>query len=1077
MKRMKSILLAVTLAMAFGTEAAQKIGVFKWARNGEKAEKLLADLKAIGEDAEITTGYDFSSYDVTFIPDAWETPLELRDAIPTALKHGSSLILDGWAEKTIIGDREAREWSGPMPSTTHCLVDINVPMRGLRNQKGASVTLRNGENLSVKFPDVKAEGVTNVSGKIMTKCQWRLDWALGRGKMEYRDCMEATPLEIIDGSGKVIGQHTVMVKHFCSFFPGSVVLCADFQRDPALKLLYGPQGKEYLKFLLETVRTELPDEPSTAYVQNLIKFKKKITELKLLYNEVAYQMRDVQFLIENAKEQGTAVVENPSNLDEFKKLEQSAFELFSNFTKFRFNQFPFAVKRKEKLINETDGLILKFKDFSRNLKILADTLSSERKFTMPEKGEIDVKLSFADYDPCSWGGSPGYLEYENGRLINSLGIVGNCYYSYCGGRHGYKLITPEHIDYMENYTNVFEKYCKETGYTKCTSHELSTNMIPLELWKKYNKHDYIYDLEKETVRPATDRDFSQFYGGNGIISEAIESKEFKEMIEYLAKYAADMPGVHTRSISLEGMQIGGYSEYGFAKFREFLKKRHGSIEGLNKTWGSSYNSFDEIKPLAKYQETREEYCNHFDWVEFRSSEFLKFYKFIHDTYKKYDKIHPLTACINQYSPLAAVEFYEFNRYTDFAGSHNTPTFAAWYQIGLARRGQLADNNEPKWINFDAPWNNSSAEDELQKCQRWNMIYYSMQGMSQFAPYEWREGTVARFGEYDGYLNLSGVEFKEFTKWLKKWQGLMGAVPPKDCAKTALYWSFVTKAQSKTGFQGDKSGQSLFRSYFKLLDNWNRTMNALQIPFGMVTRGKIRENDLGNIKCIIVPQAAYLEPDIMDALLKFAREGGELVLEGSVGKFDQYRREDERIFDAIGIVQLPAKGGKLDDGTAVQSLMTQEDVGPEYMSFDMIAHEKVKVLAKYKDGRPAAVRTAYGKGQVTCLGFSLSGNTKAAVAKRYLGASLAMREFTSSMPDVRIFPWQGHDGFRYVAVLNYSGDWRTIPVECVGKVAEAYDVETGCAMNVKDGHRISVSLFPAGGRVIAVKFEDAKEGVR
>ncbi|MBO4345372.1 MAG: beta-galactosidase, partial [Victivallales bacterium] len=818
-------------------------------------------------------------------------------------------------------------------------------------------------------------------------------------------------------------------------------------------------------------------EPSKAYVQNIIKFKKKITELKLLYNEVAYQLRDVFFLFENYKATAGEKFKMVSPVAEFQKLEQSAFELFSNFTKFRFNQFPFAVRRKDKLMKETDNLIAEFKAFSEKLKGMANEFGGEKKFTMPEKGEIDVKMSFADYDPCSWGGSPGYLEYENGRLLASLGIVGNCYYSYIGGRYGYDLITPEHLDYMENYRSVFAKYCKETGFTKCTSHELSTYMIPFELWKKFNKQDYVYDLEKETVRPATDRDFREFYSGNGIISEAIESKEFKEMIEYLAKYAADMPGVHARSISLEGMQIGGYSEYGFAKFREFLKERHGSIEGLNKTWGSSYKSFDEIKPLAKYQETREEYCNHFDWVEFRSRELLNFYKFLHDTYRKYDRSHPLTACFNQYSPLAAVEFYELNKYLDFAAAHNTPTYAAWYQIGLARRGQLADNNEPKWINFNAPWNNSSAEDELQKCQRWNMTYYAMQGMSQFAPYEWREGTVARFGEYDGYLNLSGVEFKEFTKWLGKWQGLMGAVAPKDCAKTALYWSFVTKSQSKTGFRGDKSGQSLFRSYFKLLDNWNSTLNELQIPFGMVTRGKIREDDLGDIRCIIVPQAAYLEPDIMEALLKFARDGGELVLEGSVGRFDQYRRVDERIFDAIGIVQLDARGGKLEDGTSVQSLMTVEGVGPEYMSFDMIAPEKVKVLAKYKDGRPAAVRTAYGKGQVTCVGFSLSGNTKSSVAKRYLGASLAMREFSSPLPSARLFPWEGRNGFRYVAVLNYSGDWTAIPVECAGKVAEAYDVETGVALNVKDGLRISVPLFPAGGRVIAVRFDDAKEGAR
>ncbi|MBQ7651907.1 MAG: hypothetical protein IJS15_13165, partial [Victivallales bacterium] len=90
--------------------------------------------------------------------------------------------------------------------------------------------------------------------------------------------------------------------------------------------------------------------------------------------------------------------------------------------------------------------------------------------------------------------------------------------------------------------------------------------------------------------------------------------------------------------------------------------------------------------------------------------------------------------------------------------------------------------------------------------------------------------------------------------------------------------------------------------------------------------------------------------------------------------------------------------------------------------------------------------------------------------------LAMREFTSPMSDVRIFPWQGRNGFRYVAVLNYSGDWRTIPVECARKIADAYDVETGIALNFKD-KSIVVPEFPAGGRVIAVRFEDAKEGAR
>ncbi len=249
--------------------------------------------------------------------------------------------------------------------------------------------------------------------------------------------------------------------------------------------------------------------------------------------------------------------------------------------------------------------------------------------------------------------------------------------------------------------------------------------------------------------------------------------------------------------------MGGYSEYGFAKYREFLKERHKTIENLNKAWGSSWNSFDEIKPLHKFQQTPEEYANNFDWVEFRNREFNRFIKNISDTYRKYDKNHQLTACINQVTPLEGLEFYEFNRYIDFAASHNTPTSRPWYQIGLARRGQRTDNNEPKWISGSAPWNISNSEDELQKCQRYNMLYYAVQGMSQFAPYEWRHGS-ARFAELDGMLYLAGAEFKEFIRWKNKWQNLMGAVAPKDCARTGLYWSFVTKSLGRAALWTAKS---------------------------------------------------------------------------------------------------------------------------------------------------------------------------------------------------------------------------------------------------------------------------------
>ncbi len=1060
MKFLSILILAAALPLA----GAEKLcGVFQWEQNRAEAAAILKDLQAIGEKAELVeSNGDFARYDVLFVPKAAVNPVELRTIVPRFLQRGGHVIFDGWPEKTFDGKRFAPEWGELLPGTTHVVKDSAYTHKGVNNPRSAQLTLKGMGNIIVN-------GVKQINGRTINKCQWRLTGAFGAGRLDFHDCMDASPVLIYDNTGKVIGQHTAQVKHFCGFFTGANVVCADVQNDPALKLLYGKNSQAYLKFLLNTVRNPLKDEPSADYISSHLALRRKITELKLLYTESVYLCKELFFHSENNRLLG---IKKSADLTvEFKKLEQESLDLCGQFSKFRFNRFPFAVKRKKRLITAVDAQIAKLKAFiAKGRKLEKELLAANKgkSFVMPEKGIIDIKVSYADYEPLSWGGAPGFVEFENGRNIASLGIDGSCSTNYVDRAGGFKVPTEAVLKQDEFNKQVFLKYVKETGLKKFTSHEIPTNMVSFPLAQKTAKTDtpYVVNLAQGTIRPATWRDHTARLGGMGIISSAIEQPEFQQTVEFMAKRAANLEGVHTRSITFEGMLMGGYSEYGFAKYREFLKERHKTIENLNKAWGSSWKSFDEIRPLHKFQQTPEEYANNFDWVEFRNREFNRFIKNISDTYRKYDKNHQLTACINQVTPLEGLEFYEFNRYIDFAASHNTPTSRPWYQIGLARRGQRADNNEPKWISGSAPWNISNAEDELQKCQRYNMLYYAVQGMSQFAPYEWRHGS-ARFAELDGMLYLAGAEFKEFIRWKNKWQNLMGAVAPKDCARTGLYWSFVTKSQGRGGIVDGKIDQSLFCRYFGLMDNWNTLLDRQLVPFETVPRGKVKAHEISHLKTLIVPQATYLEPEVMDKLLAYAKNGGELILEGQAGRYNQYKQEDNRIFDELGIVQLPVSGGKLADGTPVQPLLTQEEVSPAYIAYDLLTPDEAKILCRYADGKAAAVEVNYGKGKVICTGFSLIGNTPDKVRQSLLKTALDNRIAQTAAPNVRLFPWQGKNGFIYLAVLNFSGEWRNIPVTFAGNISEAYDVETGVKLNRK-GKAVSVPVFPAGGRIIAVK---------
>ncbi len=1067
---MKNLLMTFLAAAILPLAGAEKFcAVFQWEQNAPEATAILKDLQAIGEQAELVqSDSDFGKYDVLIVPKAVVNPVELRTIVPQFLAGGGHVILDGWPEKTFSGKRYAPEWGELLPGTTHVVKDSAHTHKGMRSSLGVQLTLKG-------MGDIKVQGAKQVNGRTINKCQWRLTGAFSTGRLDYHDCMDASPILIYDNAGKVIGQHTALVKHFCAFFTGANVVCADVQDDPSLKLLYGKNSQDYLKFLLGTVRNPLKDEPPADYVTSHLALRKKITELKLVYTESVYLWKELYFHSENNRQLGLKSGQVLPTA-EFKTLEKESLELCEQFAKFRFNRFPFAVKRKQRMIVAVEAQIAKLKEAMARWRAVEKELlktNAGRRFVLPERGIIDIKLSYADYEPLSWGGAPGFVEFENGRNMAALGIDGSCSTNYVNRSGGFQYPDDEVLRQDEFNKQVFLKYVEETGLKKFTSHEIPTNMISKALAQKAAQTDvpYVVDLAKGTLKPAG-RNFTARLGGMGIISSATEQPEFQKTIEFMAQRAANLPGVHTRSITFEGMLMGGYSEYGFAKYREFLKERHKTIENLNQAWGSSWKSFDEIRPLHKFQKTPEEYANNFDWVEFRNREFNRFIKNVSDTYRKYDPNHQLTACINQVTPLEGLEFYEFNKYIDFAASHNTPTSKPWYQIGLARRGQRADNNEPKWLSSSAPWNISNAEDEVQKCQRFNMLYYATQGMNQFAPYEWRHTTSSRFAEMDGMLYLGGAEFKEFIRWKNKWQNLMGAVAPKDHAKTGIYWSFVTKSQGRGGIVDGKIDQSLFCRYFGLMDNWNSLFDLNHIQYEVVPRGKVKNNEIAHLKTLVVPQATYLEPEVMEKLLDYAKNGGELILEGQVGRYDQYHKEDNRIFDEVGIVQLPAAAGKLADGSAVQPLLTQEEVSPPYIAYELLVPEEAEVLCRYADNKIAAVAVKYGKGRVICTGFSLTGNTGDKIRQNLLRTALSNKIASTSAANVRLFPWQGQNGFVYLAVLNFSGEWRSIPVAFNGEITEAYDVETGVKLNRK-GQGVAVPVFPAGGRIIAVKVGGAK----
>ncbi|MDD3953591.1 MAG: beta-galactosidase [Lentisphaeria bacterium] len=1096
---MKSAIFCLLLVCGILSAAEpQQCAVFSWANNQDAVQSILSDLQQCGEAAILVTLPEIaklSQCDLLLLPAAEETPLVLWQVfIPEFLARGGHLITDGHPERTLQEKDgkwvEAPAWIIPLAGAAHCVADFaSFNYKGFNNNY-APITLKqdDGSKKVSPFEPIELTGIRWASGRSLHKCQWRLTSTLSPGKMEFHDCQDVSPIEIIDSAGNAVAQHTALVRHWCDFFPGSTVVCADIaatlSKNPSLKLLHTDQGPKYLKYLITLCRSKLPSDPTPEYYQNLKKLKKQITAMKDRYTEAIYLQRDLIFHSENNRLRSLPIDTGKiSNLtEEFSMLEKASLEYASLFAKFRFNRRPFAVKRKESLLAEVSQLLERIEDYLEEGTRLLSVLAPERSFELParyaEKGVIDIKYSCADYHPVSWFAAPPlFVEYENGRTIASTGVRGGCLTNY-SLPSTYRLPTPEQLRYDESAKEVYRAYVKATGLDQFTSHEINSAMLPEPLCRKVIENDtpYLANLRQGTLTHSKNPgDILHHLTGYGIISSATETPEFQSLIEFMAARTAGLPGVHTRSITHEGMALGGYSEFGFAKYRQYLKKIHGDLKRLNQLWGTNFENFEQISPPRTYATNKAEQANMFDWISFRSEAFLNYMKTVSATYRRKDPGCVLTGCINQVSPLDGVEFYRYNQYLDFAAAHNTPTSRAWYQIGLGRRGQLADNNEPKWISYSGPWQVNGAENEYQKSQRFAMFYYTAQGMGQFAPYEWRVGGIPlRMGEYDGTLNLTGTEIKHFIKNKNRWQHILGAGIPRDHAHTGLYWSFVTKSQARGGLTDTALDQSLFSQYFRLFDRWNELLDHMHIPYEMITRDKMSE-DLSRLDTLIVPQAAYLQPETGTRLLEFARQGKQLILIGLCGAYDPYKNEDGKLFDACGIVPIGRKASPLSDGSRVAPLLTVEEFGPASIAYESMEPEKTRVILRYDDGTPAAISVPFGKGEIIYCGFSMTGfaDQMNPIAGQLLAKPLAGRFTFSKDPAARLFTWQGDDDFRYVFVLNHSDTWKNLPISFAKKVLAAYDIESGAKLNFSNmdsENSALIPVFPAGGRAIAVKCE-------
>jgi len=368
-------------------------------------------------------------------------------------------------------------------------------------------------------------------------------------------------------------------------------------------------------------------------------------------------------------------------------------------------------------------------------------------------------------------------------------------------------------------------------------------------------------------------------------------------------------------------------------YRDYLRRKFGTVAPLNLAWGSSYADFSEILPPADSTSPQQ-----FDWLTFHQDQVASWFEWLAAEARRHDPGVLLS-----------------NKPMDWTLLH--PELG----IDWEREARLWDvpgmdaERHPQDRNYAFTWQTASMALDFQK---------SVAPGKPLADFEYHyvhePGVSAQYVRatyWQGYLH--GLRYSDFWVW-ETGQLTTGAAAA-GMSNTA--WSQPEAAWGTASSALDLrrlapyvaafplrpevfiyySRPSLYRdnsTYPATLTAAYEAANGLDAPVGFITDGMIRAGQLAEVKLLIVPAARFVEGEVLGKIREFVGKGGRVVLIGESLAVDEYGR--------------PHGKGQLPSGAKVQQL---ERAGARELVVDFeqiytAAGINRPVRAFTKDGKPA-----------------------------------------------------------------------------------------------------------------------------
>jgi beta-galactosidase len=435
-----------------------------------------------------------------------------------------------------------------------------------------------------------------------------------------------------------------------------------------------------------------------------------------------------------------------------------------------------------------------------------------------------------------------------------------------------------------------------------------------------------------------------------------------------------------------------YCPHSMARFRDWLRAKHGGLEPLNQAWYRTFSSWDEVEP-PRFG-TILTYSDFMDWRVYIGEKIAADLAARAAAVRSVDAAHPATSHAPNPSPVFrtladstdASDDYLMKDAVDYFGTSFYPKLTSPDRdfplerralvLDMARavtgdRGFYIGEMQAGYGVHGLVTGNPVTPNDLE-LYAWGAVARGARSISFYAYYPMSTGYEA--GGY-GLVNLDGSLTErsrragDTARAIAANADLILAARPAPAQVAVVFNPLVPLLGGEQAY-GDR------RSMHRSVAGYHRMFFERNVPVDLPSARELTAENLRRYALVIVPCPILMTAKMASALEQYALDGGRLFVEARPGWQDERGQASpilpgfgwDRLLGVREVEVLPVKqvsldwGGRAVGGTGFAERLDIVDPG-------------ARAVARYEDGAPAAVERAAGKGRVIILG-TLAGERNA-----------------------------------------------------------------------------------------------------